>query len=337
MIIRRLKKVWYLLVETWLEFLDNNSFQKGAALAYYTVFALPPILIIIISAAGYFFGERAVSGEIYYQIKELIGSEGAYEVQKMVESINDFTDISFATLVGTVVLFVAATGVFVSLQDSLNEIWHVRPNYKRGYLKALLDRVLSFGMILAVAILLLVSLLANAVLVAIGDFLTARFSGWVFYVLHAANFVSNLVLVMLLFACIYKYLPDVKIKWRDVWVGAFVTAVLFSIARGIVGFYLGKADVGSAYGAAGTVIIILSWVFFISQMIFFGAVFTFVYSRKYGHNIYPADYAVRFVRQELEVGHSAVNAEPGKFAEEVYGDEEQPQKQPDNTSAGENI
>ena len=327
MLRKRLLMSFGLLKETYLEFLDNNSFQKGAALAYYTIFALPPMLIIIISAAGYFFGEQAVSGEIYFYIKELIGSEGAYSVQKMVESVNEFGDFNLAAIIGGVALFIAATGVFISLQDSLNEIWYVKPVPKRGYLKLVLDRILSFGMILTIAIVLLLSLLANTILIAIGDFLTARFSGWVVYVLHVANFLSAFLLMSFLFACIYKFLPDAKIRWRDVGVGAFVTALLFVLFRGLIGFYLGKNDVGSVYGAAGSIIVILTWVFFTSQIIFFGAVFTFVYSRKYGFNIYPADYAVRVIRQELEAGNSAVNAEPGKHEKEAYGDLEEEEEE----------
>ncbi|MEJ8802529.1 YihY/virulence factor BrkB family protein [Pontibacter sp. H249] len=336
MVRKRLLMSWGLLKETWLEFLDNKSFQKGAALAYYTIFALPPMLIIIISAAGYFFGEQAVSGEIYFRIKELIGSEGAYSVQKMVENVNEFGDFNIAAIIGAAALFVAATGVFISLQDSLNEIWYVKPVPKRGYLKLILDRVLSFGMILAIAIILLLSLLANTILVAIGDFLTARFSGWIIYVIHAANFLSAFLLMSFLFACIYKFLPDAKIKWRDVGVGALVTSLLFVLFRGLIGFYLGNTDVGSVYGAAGSIVVILTWVFFTSQIIFFGAVFTFVYSRKYGFNIYPADYAVRVIRQEVEVGNSAVNAEPGKHDKEVYGDlEEEEEEEPTVTDEGE--
>ncbi|WP_240773261.1 YihY/virulence factor BrkB family protein [Pontibacter sp. SGAir0037] len=329
-----------MLKETTLEFIDNNSFQKGAALSYYTIFALPPVLIIIINLTGYFFSEQAVSGEIYYQLKELIGTESAYEVQKMVENVNAFTDINFATIVSTVTLFIAATGAFISMQDSLNEIWCVKPVPKRGLLKLVLDRFLSFGMILGIAALVIVFLLANAVLVVVGNFLTARFSGWVVYVLHVFNFFTVLVILTFLFSCVYKYLPDAKIKWRDVWVGGLVTALLFSIARSIIGFYLGTADVGSMYGAAGSVIVILTWVFLVSQFIFFGAVFTFVYSRKYGFNIYPADYAVRIVRQEIEVGKTAVNKEPGKHAQEVYADEvkvDEQKEEKGRLSAGENI
>lgn len=338
MVKQRAKIIWCLLKETGLEFMDNNSFQKGAALAYYTIFALPPMLIIIISAAGYFFGEQAVSGEIYYRIKELVGSEAAYSVQKMVENINEFTSISIATMIGITALFIAATGVFVSLQDSLNEIWYVKPKPKREYLKLLLDRFLSFGMILIIAFILLISLLANTILVAIGDFLTNQFSGWVVYLVHLGNFVSNLTIMIFLFAAIFKFLPDAKIKWRDVWIGALVTALLFSIFRGLIGFYLGKNDVGSIYGAAGSVVIILVWVFFTSQIIFYGAVFTFVYSRKFGHNIFPADYAVRVLRQEVEVGNSAVNAEPGKFSKEVYGgDEEADEEETAPVPMGDNI
>lgn len=322
MVRNRLKIVWGLLKETSSEFIDNNSWQKGAALAYYTIFALPPMLIIIISAGGYFFGEQAVSGEIYYQIKEVIGTEGAYSVQKMVENVNEFSNITLAAVAGVIALFIAATGVFISLQDSLNEIWYVKPKPKRGYVKLILDRLLSFGMILIIAVILLLSLLVNAVLVAIGDFLTARFSSWVVYVLHFANFASVLVLMSFLFACIYKFLPDAKIKWRDVWVGALVTALLFVAFRGLIGFYLGKNDVGSVYGAAGSVVVILTWVFFNSQIIFFGAVFTFVYSRKYGFNIYPAEYAVRVIRRQVEVGNSAVNADPSMDEEEIYSKQE---------------
>jgi len=307
MIRKRLTIAWCLLKETVLEFIDNNSFQKGAALAYYTIFALPPMLIIIISAGGYFFGKQAVSGEIYYRIKEMIGPEGAYAVQKMVENVNEFSSLNLAALLGLGALFIAATGVFISLQDSLNEIWHVKPVPKRGYLKLLLDRFLSFGMILALAVVLLLSLLANTLLVVIGDFLMRHFSSWVIYLLHIANFLSAFLLMAFLFACIYKFLPDAKIRWRDVGVGALVTSLLFVLFRGLIGFYLGTTNVGSVYGAAGSVVVILTWVFFTSQIIFFGAVFTFVYSRKYGFNIYPAEYAVRVIRQEVEVGNSAVN------------------------------
>ncbi len=335
MVRSRLYIGWCLLKETWLEFMENNSWQKGAALAYYTIFALPPMLIIIISAGGYFFGRQAVSGEIYYRIKELIGSEGAYSVQKMVENVNQFSDVSVAALVGVIALFVAATGVFISLQDSLNEIWYVKAKPKHGYVKLVLDRFLSFGMILTIAIVLLLSLLANAILVAIGDFLTARFSDWILYVIHVANLVSALVLMSFLFACIYKFLPDAKIKWRDVWVGAVVTALLFVLFRGLIGFYLGKNDVGSVYGAAGSVVVILTWVFFTSQIIFFGAVFTFVYSRKYGYNIYPAEYAVRVIRKQVEVGNSAVNTDPDLLnAEEVLAMPAEPEPTEDEDTDG---
>jgi membrane protein len=318
---KRAKLIWGLIKETMLEFLENNSFQKGAALAYYTIFSLPPMLIIIIGAAGYFFGEQAVSGEIYYRIKELIGTEAAYSVQRMVDGIAEFSSVSLATFIGIIAFFVAATGLFVSLQDSLNEIWSVKPKPKREYLKLLFDRILSFSMILLIAIILLFSLLANTILVFIGDFLTAQFSGWIVYLLHVASFISSLTIMTFLFAAIFKFLPDAKIKWRDVWVGAFVTAALFSVFREVIGLYLGTNDVGSIYGAAGSVIIILTWVFFTSQIIFFGAVFTFVYSRKFGHNIFPSDYAVRVIRQEVEIQNSAVNAEPGKFSTEIYDDE----------------
>ncbi|MFD2246678.1 YihY/virulence factor BrkB family protein [Pontibacter ruber] len=338
MVRKRLHNIWCLLKETSLEFVDNNSFQKGAALAYYTIFALPPMLIIIISAAGYFFGEQAVRGEIYDQIKGVVGSAGALEVQQMVENVKRFHALNFAAIIGVVTFFIAATGVFVSLQDSLNEVWQVRPKPKYGYLKLLLDRALSFGIILFIAVLLLVSLLANTVLIMVGDFLKAHLEGWILYVLHLADFLSSLVIITFMFACIYKFLPDAKIMWRDVSVGALVTALLFTLTNRLIVLYLGSSDLGTVYGAAGSVVVILSWVFFTSQIVFFGAVFTFVYSRKYGFNIYPAEYAVRVIREEVEVGASPVNAEPGKHAKEVYGEEEVKAPVPEeDKSAGENI
>ncbi|MDX5346035.1 MAG: YihY/virulence factor BrkB family protein [Hymenobacteraceae bacterium] len=308
---------WCLIKETVLEFIDMNTFQKGAALAYYTVFALPPILIIIINFAGLVFGRKAVSGEIYFQVKELIGSKGAYDVQMMVENIHQEAEFTLSTIIGIVTLLIGATGVFISMQDSLNQIWGVKPKPRREYLKLLLDRVLSFAMILSITFLLLVSLVINAMLVAISDFLVRQFTSYILHLIHLLSFLVSLAFISFLFAAIYKFLPDAKIRWRDVGVGALVTAILFSLGRAVIGFYLGSSNMASVYGATGSVIIILVWAFYSSQILFFGAIFTLVYSRKYGENIFPTDYAVRVVRQEIEVGKQRVN-EPGKHQHEVW-------------------
>ncbi|MDQ4142030.1 MAG: YihY/virulence factor BrkB family protein, partial [Bacteroidota bacterium] len=214
------KSIWHILRETFLEFLDNNSFDRGAALAYYTVFALPPILIIMINSVGALFGKDAVSGEIYYEIKELIGSQGAYEVQKMVENISRSGEITFTTIIGILTLLLAATGLFISMQDALNVIWGVKPKPRNQYFKMLLDRIMSFAMILSFTFILLVSLIAQAILAKIGNYLMKLLDQTAVILLQMFNEMFSLAVVAFIFAMIFKFLPDAKIHWRDVWVGA---------------------------------------------------------------------------------------------------------------------
>ncbi|WP_034256637.1 YihY/virulence factor BrkB family protein [Adhaeribacter aquaticus] len=310
---RIFKAIWHLFRETVLEFLENNALDKGAALSYYTIFALPPILIIIINTIGIIFGQKAVSGEIYYQIKGLIGAEGAYEVQKMVENISKFSGLTFATLIGIATLLVTATGLFVTMQTSLNAIWGVKPKPKREYLKLITDRLLSFAMILSITFLLLVSLIVHALLARVGNYLLNNIGETAIILIHFFNSVFSLAVVTFLFAAIYKFLPDAKIQWRDVWVGSIVTALLFTFGKYLIGLYLGNSNLATVYGAAGTVVVILTWVYYSSQILYFGSIFTLIYSRKYGSNIYPSEYAVRVKVEEIEAGKTAVNKEPGKF------------------------
>ncbi|GEO03440.1 hypothetical protein AAE02nite_11040 [Adhaeribacter aerolatus] len=313
-VIRLLPKIgkgsWVLLRDTWYEFLEDNAFDKGAALAYYTIFALPPILIIIINSIGWVFGEDAVSGEIYFQIKGLIGSEGALEVQRMVENISQSNELTFSTVVGLVTLLLSATGMFISMQNSLNVIWGVKPKPKREYLKMVKDRLLSFAMILSITFLLLVSLVVHALMAKIGNYLLGFLGDTAVILIQMLNTIFSLTVVTFLFSAIFKFLPDAKIRWRDVWVGSIVTALLFGLGKYLIGLYLGNSNIASVYGAAGTVIVILVWVFYSSQILFFGSIFTLIYSRKFGSNIYPSPYAVRVIRQEVEAGKTAVNKEP---------------------------
>ncbi|GGK73484.1 YihY/virulence factor BrkB family protein [Rufibacter glacialis] len=321
MLKNKLLEFWGILKEVVLDFMDNNSFQKGAALAYYTIFALPPILIIIINTAGAVFGHDAVRGQVYEQLRELVGSKGAYDIQEMVENINQSSDFTFATVVGVFTLLVGATGVFISLQESLNQIWGVKPKPRNEYLKLLLDRLLSFAMILAIVFLLLVSLVVHAILVAITSFLANKVDPSLLQLTQLANLVGSTGVVMFLFALIYKFLPDAKIKWRDVWIGALVTALLFSLGKSLIGLYLGNSDFAGIYGAAGSVIVVLTWVFYTSQIVFLGAQFTLVYARRFGTDIYPSDYAVRVINKEVEIGRAPVNDEPGPNEAKAKGEE----------------
>ncbi|MGV3540445.1 MAG: YihY/virulence factor BrkB family protein [Rufibacter sp.] len=311
MLKKKLKDTWCLVKESWLDFLDNNSFQKGAALAYYTVFALPPILIIMINIAGAFFGREEVRGQVYRQLRELLGRQGALDIQQMVETINKSADFNWATIISVVTLLIGATGVFVSLQESLNQIWGVKPKPRNEYLKLLRDRLLSFAMILAIVFLLLVSLIVHAALVAITNFLTNQIDESMLQLMSLVNLLVSTGVVTFLFALIYKFLPDAKVRWTDVWIGSLVTALLFAVGKSVLGIYLGNSNFAGIYGTAGSIIIVLTWVFYTSQVVFYGAQFTLAYARRYGTDIYPSDYAVKVINKEVEVGHAPVNDEPG--------------------------
>lgn len=313
MLKKTLHKIWCLFRESWLEFMDVNPFQMGAALAYYAVFALPPVIIIIINAAGFFYGREAVEGEIYLYMRDFVGAEGALEVQKMVGNISQGEGLSLATIIGIGALLIAATGAFISMQDSLNYIWGVKPKPKNEYLKLLRDRFMSFVMILGITPLLIAAVLIQGALSWLGNQIFADGSMPDVFMANTINLVLSTLVVAVAFAAIYKFLPDAHIQWRDVRVGAGVTAALFTIGKIIIAAYIANSDIASIYGAAGIIAIILVWVFYSSQILFFGAVFTLVYSRKYGSNIYPSEYAVHVLHQELETGHTAVNTEKGKY------------------------
>jgi membrane protein len=203
--------------------------------------------------------------------------------------------------------------MFICMQDALNAFWGVKPKPKRGYIKLVKDRLLSFALILSISFLLLVSLLVHALLAKVGDYLQRTLGEASLVFIQFFNNIFSLAVVTFLFAAIFKILPDAKIQWRDVGVGAIVTALLFTIGKALIGIYLGNSSLASIYGAAGTVVVILTWVFYSSLILYFGSMFTLVYSRKFGSNIYPAEFAVRVVRQEVEAGKTMVNKEPEKY------------------------
>ena len=296
--------VWMLLRDSFYAWLDDNVQRLGAALAYYTVFSLAPLLIIVIAIAGLAFGQEAAQGQIMSQIEGLLGEEGAKATQAMIENARQPTAGLVAGLLGIIMLVFGATGAFAQLQDALNTIWGVTPKPGRGVLGILQDRLFSFMLVIGIGFLLLVSLVLSAALAALG-----KFFGYLLPVpeaiLHIVNFVLSFGVITLLFAMMYKILPDVKIGWSDVWIGAAMTALLFSVGKFLIGLYLGKSGVASAYGAAGSLVVILLWVYYSSQILLFGAEFTFVYANKYGSHIEPSDNAVlinKQIRAEAEQG-----------------------------------
>ncbi len=270
---------------------NDNVPRLGASLAYYTLFALAPILVVAIAIGGLVFGPEAVRGEIVGQIQGLIGREGAEAVQAMLEGASRPGSSIAATVAGIITFFLGATGAFLELQTALNAIWHVKPKSDGSYWRVLvMQRVISFGLVVALGFLLLTSLLVSAALAAIHRYMGNAFPG-VVVLWEALNVIVSLTVITLLFALIYKVLPDVKLSWRDVWIGALVTAGLFSIGRLVIGLYLGTASIASTYGAAGSVVVILVWVYYSAQIVLLGAEFTRAYVDEFGGRPPTEEYA----------------------------------------------
>jgi membrane protein len=281
-----------LFKQTASEWMEDDAPSLGAALAYYTVFSLAPLMTIAIAMAGFFFGKEAAQGQIFDELRVLLGEEGGKAVEEMVQSANaQPTAGVVATIISVIILLFGASGVFGQLQASLNAIWGVKAKPGRGVLGLIKDRLLSFGFTLVVGFLLLVSLLLTAGMALMADWIGGLMPGSeaLAYIL---NIVLSLSMITLLFATIFKFLPDAKIAWHDVWIGAFLTALLFTIGKFALGIYLGKSGVASSYGAAGSLIVLLLWVYYSSQILFFGAEFTQVYANRFGSRVAPADNAV---------------------------------------------
>jgi membrane protein len=289
--------IWGLLKITYSQWRRDQASLMAAALAYYTVFSLAPLSIIVIAIAGSVFGEQAAKGELVAQIQDVIGREGAQLIQTAIENATqlDPSQGPIPTLINIGVLLFGASVVFNQLQKSLNKIWEVEVKPGNGIKQFLHKRLLSFSMVLVIAFLLLVSLVISTILVILGNYLRGLVPGFT-YLWQVTNFFVSFGIVTLLFAMIFKILPDAKIAWRDVWMGAAITAVLFNIGKSLLGFYLGHTTFASAYGAAGSLVIILTWVFYSAQILFLGAEFTQVYVRRWGKEIIPADHAMRVAK-----------------------------------------
>ena len=276
-----LTSIKQLVFETYQEWTDDQAPRLGAALAYYTVLSIAPLLIIVIAIAGFVFGRDAAQGQIFYQIREMVGADGARTIQEMIEGASNIQSGLFASLIGLLTLLFAATSVVAELRYSMNIIWDVPADPDAGIKDVLKERSYALAVVLGCGFLLLVSLVVSAALAAMGKFMNS----WLplpEFLLFAFNFLLALFVLTGIFAILFKVLPDVQIHWRDVFLGAAVTAVLFSVGKLLLGLYLGKASFGSTYGTAGSVIIILVWVYYSSQIFFFGAEFTQVYARRHG-------------------------------------------------------
>jgi membrane protein len=260
----------------------DRASSMGGALAYYTLFSIAPVLIIVIAIAGFVFGEEAARGEMMTQLRGLLGDESAMAVQALLEGARRPVEGVFTTLVSVGVLVIGATSVFAELQTDLDLIWKTPSRERKtGIWSLIRARILSFGLVLALGFLLLVSLIVSAALAAVGKWWGAYLTGWDVF-LETVNFVVSLIVTTGLFAMIYKWLPSTDIAWRDVWVGAGVTAVLFALGKTVIGFYIGRSSVASGFGAAGSFVVLLVWVYYSTQIFLLGAEFTGVYAREHG-------------------------------------------------------
>lgn len=287
---RRPASWWQVVKEAARDWSDDHAPQLGAALAYYTVFSLAPTLVIAIAIAGLVFGADAVQSQLDEQLESFVGKEGAEAVQSMIAAANRPKSGMLASLFGIAALLFGASGVFTQMKDALNTIFEVELKPGIGFWVKVKDRFLSFAMVLAIGFCLLVTLLVSAAVATLTAFLGNMIPG-PNILAHLTDIVVSVGVVTLLFAMIFKYLPDIKISWRDVWLGAIVTALLFTIGKYAIGLYIGYAAVGSAYGAAGSLIVVLIWAYYSSQILFFGAELTQAYSRLCGSKVVPSDKA----------------------------------------------
>jgi membrane protein len=296
MYLRRLVAVLRKAASAWV---DDRAQSMGAALSYYTVFSIAPLLLIAISVAGLVFGQDAAQGAVVDQLQGLIGKSGAQAIQDLLKNVSKPSQGIVATVTGVVVLVIGATSVFAELQDDLNRIWEApTPQKLSTWWAWLRTRLLSMGMIFAIGFLMLVSLAASAAFDAFAAWSTSALAGWEPLV-HAVNFAVSFVLTTALFAMIYRFMPQATIEWRDVGIGALVTAFLFSIGKYLIGLYIGKSALASGFGAAGSLAVLLAWVYYSAQIFLFGAEFTWAYAHAFGSHqdkapaALPADVAGR--------------------------------------------
>ena len=269
---------------------DDDAIRLGASLAYYTLFALAPILLVATAVAGIVFGAQAARGQIVGQLDQLVGPDGARAVQSLLEGASHRRAGMLASVLGGITFVVAATGAFLELQAALNTIWRVKPNPRANVRGFVVDRLRSFGLVVAIGFLLMVSLAVTASLAAFNAWLAHR-SPSIPLAWSGVNALASVVVTTALFALLYRFLPDVRLRWRDVTTGAFVTAILFTVGQQLIGLYLGQSSVSSSYGAAGSVMILLLWVYYSCQILLFGAEFTRVYAQRHGANARPESYA----------------------------------------------
>jgi membrane protein len=291
-----LKKVFTVLKNAFKSWFAKDPFRESAVIAYYAIFSLPGLLVVIMTLAGYFFGREAVNNQVSAQFTTSMGAETAKQIQDMIIQASKLRNSVLATIIGIITILVGATGVFAEFQNALNTIWEVKlDTTKSGIWQIIRVRLFSFGLIISISFLLIVSLVISTLISAFGAWLTGHFSDSFLLILESLNIGLSFSILAILFALMFKFLPDAKIKWKHVWIGSFVTAFLFEIGKYALGLYFGKANPGTGYGAAGSVILIILWVTYSSVIVLFGAEFTHAYATMFSGKVAPNEIAKKVI------------------------------------------
>jgi membrane protein len=312
-LMKTLKALPRIFKKTFTEFIDDECTKLAGSLSYFTIFSVAPFLVIVISIASVVFGQEAVEGRVYGQIRQLIGSDAAAQIQSIIANVQLKEQGVWGIVIGVVVLIVGATTVFTEIQGSINYIWSIRTKPKKGLLKLILDRLLSFSLVVGIGFILLVSLIISSLMDAVYDRLERLFKDSSVHLLYTLNLVTIFIVITALFTVIFKVLPDAKIRWKDSIIGAGVTALLFIIGKFLIGLYIGNSSLGDTYGAVASVFVILVWVYYTSIILYLGAEFTKVYARELGEGIRPGDQAVYIIKtesKEIPSLRSAVKTDP---------------------------
>lgn len=299
--IKYLQKHYRFSKNTLQAFIEDGGMKLSASLSYYTIFSIAPFLIIIISVVGLVFGREAVSGKVFYQIKDLIGASAAIQIQDIIATVQIKDQGVSGTIIGLIILLIGATGVFTEIQSSINYMWSIKAKPEKGLMKLLINRLISFSLIVSVGFILLVSLLLSAVIDLLYDKISLLFKSTQHFSLETIYIFNSLLLfvfITILFAIIFKILPDAIIRWKDSFAGASFTAILFMLGKFLIGLYIGNSKLGITYGAAASVVIILVWVYYTSIILYLGAEFTKIYSREYGNGIKPNPQSVYIIKTE---------------------------------------
>ena len=298
---KQLKNIFSYIKQVFKEFSADNILKYSASLAYYTVFSIAPLLVIVSTLSGIFFGKEAVNGEVYKQLKGLIGSTAAIQIQDIIKNIHLTGNNFFASIISIIILLIGATSIFGEVQDSLNKIWGLRVKAKKIWWRLIVTRLLSFSLIVSIGFIMIVSLILNAIVSAFGDFLSRYIHHFSVYFIQTTEAVLSFIVASFLFSLMFKLLPDAKIRWKDVLFGGFITAIFFTLGKFAIGYYLGKSNLTTLYGAAGSIIIIMVWVYYSSIILYLGAEFTKVHANLYGRKIQPNEYAEWIMIEEKHV------------------------------------